>query len=79
MSKSASAWVDEDGSPVAFVFGSDGFSAVRSLEGDWRSPAPSVKLGEFMEDGYRSASGDEAETLLKAARISASVSPVLAK
>ena len=45
------AFVSDDGSKVAWVFGPGEFSAVRSLEGDWRSPAPKVKAGDFVSDG----------------------------
>jgi hypothetical protein len=78
MSKSASAWLDVEGSSVAFVFGED-FSAVRALTGDWRSPAPRVTIGEFMEDGYRELSPVDAATLASEARMALAGSPVLTK
>lgn len=78
MSKSASAWVDVDGSPAAFVY-ADGFSAVRDSRGAWKSPAPSVTIGDLSEDGYKLAPPDVSAALVKAARMASSVSPVRAK
>ena len=73
------AWIDSEGSDVAFVYDGD-FSAVRSPDGNWRAPAPSgVNVRDLAADGYEMASSTEAAALVKAARMSAKESPVRAK
>ena len=70
------AWIDSEDSGAAFVF--DGaFSAVRSADGDWRTPAPSgLNVRDLSADGYEMASPAEAAALIKAARIAVEESPV---
>lgn len=63
----AIAFVADDGSGVAFVFDAWG-SAVRGLDGTWRSPAPVSRVGDFA-DGYDTASAADALALSKEARI----------
>jgi len=73
------AWIDLEGSSVAFVFDGD-FSAARSLDGNWRTPAPSgLNVRDLYADGYTTASDEEEATLLKDARMSVKESPVRAK
>ena len=61
------AWIDSKGSIVAFVFDGD-FSAVRSLDGNWRTPAPSgLNVRDLSADGYEMASAAEAAALVKSA------------
>jgi len=61
------AFRSDTGSKVAWLFGPGYFSAVRSLRGNWRSPAPASKVGDF-EDGYSRVKGPEADALLAEAR-----------
>ena len=61
------AFKDDEGSKVAWLFGPGDFSAVRGLRGDWTSPAPVCKAGDF-EDGYSRVKGAEADALLAEAR-----------
>jgi|GEM_PF-689791 len=63
----AIAFVADSGSGVAFVF-DDWGSAVRGLDGTWRSPAPASKVGDFMDE-YTTASPADALALSKEARI----------
>ena len=70
------AWIDSKGSSVAFLYDGD-FSAARSLDGDWRTPAPSgLNVRDLSADGYEMASPAEAAALVKAARIAVEESPV---
>ena len=63
------AWIDSEGSSVAFVYDGD-FSAARSLDGDWRTQAPSgLNVRDLSADGYEMASNEEAEALVKEALI----------
>ena len=63
------AWIDSKGSSGAFVYDGD-FSAARSLDGDWRTPAPSgLNVRDLSADGYEMASNEEAEALVKEALI----------
>lgn len=64
------AFVADDGSPVAWVFGPGGFSAVRTLDGAWKSPAPASKAGDFA-DGYERLPEAEANALSNEARMAA--------
>ena len=73
-----SAWIDSDGSDAAFVF-DDGFSAVRSANGDWVSPSPLTNVRDLSADGFVSASPAEAAALSKEARMAGTESPVRAK
>lgn len=68
------AFVADDGSPVAWVFGPGKFSAVRTIEGTWRSPAPESKAGDFA-DGYERLPEAEANALSNEARMAAIVRP----
>jgi hypothetical protein len=75
----AVAWIDSEGSGVAFVYDGE-FSAVRLLDGDWKAPAPSgINVRDLSADGYETASPTEAAALLKEARIAVKESPVRAK
>jgi len=68
------AWIGSAGG--VFVFDGD-FSAVRSPDGDWKTPAPSgVNVRDLSADGYEMASDEEEATLLKEARMSVKESPV---
>ena len=72
------AWIDGDGSPAAFVIDEE-FSAMRAADGAWSVPSPSISIGALESAGFKLASAEEAAALAKAARMSASVSPVRAK
>ena len=74
----SSAWIDSEGSVAAFVFDS-GFSAVRSADGAWKSPAPLTNIRDLSADGYVSASAEVVAALVKEARIAGTESPVLAQ
>ena len=74
-----SAWIDSEGSSVAFVYDGD-FSAGRRPDGNWITPAPSgLNVRDLSADGYETASPAEAATLLKEARMSVKESAVRAK
>ena len=61
------AWLGSAGG--VFVYDGD-FSAARSLDGDWRTPAPSgLNVRDLSADGYEMASNEEAEALVKEALI----------
>ena len=73
------AWIDSEGSSVAFVYDGD-FSAARSLDGDWRTPAPSgLNVRDLSADGYETTSSAEAAALVKAARMAVKESAVRVK
>lgn len=47
------AIVADDGSQSAYVFGPDGFSAVRSRDGRWSSPAPQMPVDALLVGHHR--------------------------
>jgi len=77
VAKLVDAFIDAEGTDVAFVF-TEGFSALRRLDGTWSTPAPDCTFGDF-EEGWRSLSPVDAAALLSEARMATSESTVLAK